>query len=72
MVLDRPKAEPLQPGVDRNDSAGLLLGSDYCCAPVIHTIPKTFRFTQTTRQEVVVKLAKTTNTDSVEMFSKLH
>lgn len=69
---DRPKAEPLQPGVDRNDSAGLWLGNDYCCAPVIHTTPITFRFTQTTREEVLVKLAKTTSTESVEMFSELH
>lgn len=69
---DRPEAEPLQPGVDRNDSTGLWLGNDYCCAPVIHTTPITFRFTQTTRQEVLVKLAKTTNTESVDLLSKLH
>ena len=69
---DRPEAEPLQPGVDRNDSAGLWLGNDYCCAPVIHTTPITFRFTQPTGQEVLVKLAQTTNTDSVDLLSNLH
>lgn len=69
---DRPKAKPLQPGVDRNDSAGLWLGNNYCCAPVIHTTSITFRFTQTNREEVLVKLAETTITESVDMLSMLH
>lgn len=68
---DRPKAEPLQADVDRNESVGLWLGNGYCCAPVIHTTTITFRFTQITREEVLVKPAKTTITESVEMFSEL-
>lgn len=55
--------------VDRNDSAGLWLGNNYCCAPVIHATSITFRFTQIPREEVLVKLAKTTITESVDYFS---